>query len=138
MEKLTQMRLPEAGFSRLEEVDFRTSDIYHGIYIWDSTPMAKSPKKRHSQAANSRPAEAKVFMSGRSQAVRLPLEFRVTGRSVFIKRLGDAIVLLPKTGDRLAAAFAALDEFPRDFTLNRRQRQLNRRGLKDLFGNNAG
>jgi antitoxin VapB len=35
---------------------------------------------------------AKLFMTGRSQAVRLPLEFRFEGREVFVRR--D-----PKTGD---------------------------------------
>ena len=36
-------------------------------------------------------AEAKVFMTGRSQAVRLPKEYRVAGDSVYIKRLGNGI-----------------------------------------------
>ncbi len=38
---------------------------------------------------------AKVFMNGRSQAIRLPKEFRVEGDEVAITRLGDAIVLQP-------------------------------------------
>jgi antitoxin VapB len=38
------------------------------------------------------PATAKLFMTGRSQAVRLPIEFRFQGTEVFIRR--D-----PKTGD---------------------------------------
>ena len=54
-------------------------------------------------------------------------------RRVFVKRFGNAIVLLPKTGDRWAGLFAALDEFPRDFTLERRQDQPLRAGLDDLF-----
>jgi hypothetical protein len=36
-----------------------------------------------------------------------------------VKRLGNGIVLVPKTGDRWVGRFAALDEFPRDFTLER-------------------
>lgn len=39
---------------------------------------------------------AKVFQAVRSQAVRLPKEFRFNGTEVFIKRVGNAIVLLPK------------------------------------------
>jgi antitoxin VapB len=39
---------------------------------------------------------AKLFMNGRSQAVRLPAEFRFAGREVFIERQGDAVVLTPK------------------------------------------
>jgi len=38
---------------------------------------------------------AKVFWSGRSQAVRLPRAFRVDGREVRIRRRGRAIVLEP-------------------------------------------
>jgi antitoxin VapB len=38
---------------------------------------------------------AKVFWSGRSQAVRLPRAFRVEGREVRIRRRGRAIVLEP-------------------------------------------
>jgi antitoxin VapB len=38
---------------------------------------------------------AKVFWSGRSQAVRLPRAFRVDGREVRIRRRGRAIVLQP-------------------------------------------
>ena len=39
---------------------------------------------------------AKIFQNGQSQAVRLPKEFRFNGKEVFIKRLGNAIILLPK------------------------------------------
>ncbi len=38
---------------------------------------------------------AKVFWSGRSQAVRLPKHFRVDGREVRITRRGNTIVLEP-------------------------------------------
>lgn len=39
---------------------------------------------------------AKIFMNGRSQAVRLPAEFRFSGREVFIERDGDAVIIRPK------------------------------------------
>lgn len=80
-------------------------------------------------------AEARVFMTGRSQAVRLPKEYRVPGDSVFVKRLGTGILLIPKTADRWSAAFAALDEFPPDFEVPRDQQQQERPGLEDLFPN---
>ncbi len=38
---------------------------------------------------------AKIFQNGKSQAVRLPKEFRFNGDRVYIKRVGDAVVLLP-------------------------------------------
>ncbi len=37
----------------------------------------------------------KVFMHGRSQAVRLPKEFRISGKEVRISRLGHKLVLEP-------------------------------------------
>jgi antitoxin VapB len=39
---------------------------------------------------------AKLFKNGQSQAVRLPKEFRMMGTEVYIKKQGEAIVLLPK------------------------------------------
>jgi antitoxin VapB len=39
---------------------------------------------------------AKVFMTGRSQAIRLPKEFRFDSKEVTIEKHGDAIVLRPK------------------------------------------
>lgn len=38
---------------------------------------------------------AKIFWSGRSQAVRLPKEFRVDGQEVRIRRHGAAVILEP-------------------------------------------
>lgn len=42
---------------------------------------------------------AKLFMNGRSQAVRLPREFRFEGTEVYIKRVGAGVMLIPK-GDQ--------------------------------------
>jgi antitoxin VapB len=55
---------------------------------------------------------AKVFWSGRSQAVRLPRAFRVDGREVRIRRRGRAIVLepLPDSWEWLDALTGALDD----------------------------
>ncbi|MCI9596153.1 MAG: AbrB/MazE/SpoVT family DNA-binding domain-containing protein [Firmicutes bacterium] len=39
---------------------------------------------------------AKIFENGRSQAVRLPKKFRFTSEEVFIQKLGDAVMLIPK------------------------------------------
>ncbi|MCW5881340.1 MAG: antitoxin [Anaerolineae bacterium] len=38
---------------------------------------------------------ARLFQNGKSQAVRLPKAFRFAGDRVFIKRVGNAVVLLP-------------------------------------------
>ncbi len=53
---------------------------------------------------------AKLFKSGRSQAVRLPKEFRFEGDEVMVTRLGAAVVLLPKNHD-WAVMFGALYGF---------------------------
>ena len=100
--------------------------------------MAKTLKQPHAlprKKPNPAPAvssEAKVFMTGRSQAVRLPKEYRIRGDAVFIKRFGKGLLLLPKTEERWGGLFAALDEFPRDFDLDREQSQ-RRSGLNRLF-----
>ena len=39
---------------------------------------------------------AKLFKNGQSQTVRLPREYRFEGDEVFIKRVGNALVLFPK------------------------------------------
>ena len=62
---------------------------------------------------------AKLFTTGRSQAVRLPKEFRFEGDEVFIKRVGDAVVLLPRHG--WGTLFAALDQFEPGFDIEREQ-----------------
>ncbi len=46
-----------------------------------------------SQTAPS--ARAKLFSNGRSQAVRLPKEFRFEGKEVAIRKEGNAVVLQP-------------------------------------------
>lgn len=38
---------------------------------------------------------AKLFMHGRSQAVRLPKEFRMPGKEVRVRRVGKGILLEP-------------------------------------------
>jgi antitoxin VapB len=42
---------------------------------------------------------AKIFWSGRSQAVRLPKEFRFEGDEVRIRRHGNAVILEPLSED---------------------------------------
>ena len=57
-------------------------------------------------------AIAKLFMHGRSQAVRLPKEFRLPGKEVRVRRLGNAVVLEP-IGEPfdIAAWWAKLDQY---------------------------
>ena len=52
---------------------------------------------------------AKLFRNGRSQAVRLPMEFRLPGDTVKVSRLGKGVLLEPVTTD-VDAWFQQLDE----------------------------
>lgn len=54
---------------------------------------------------------AKLFMHGRSQAVRLPKEFRLPGKEVRVRRVGRSVVLEPIERDRksMEAVFAEID-----------------------------
>ena len=39
---------------------------------------------------------AKLFQNGRSQAVRLPKKYNLSGTEVFIRRAGESVILFPK------------------------------------------
>jgi antitoxin VapB len=45
------------------------------------------------------PRTAKIFMNNRSQAVRLPKEFQFDTTEVFIRKVGDEVVLSPRPQD---------------------------------------
>ena len=63
-------------------------------------------------------ATAKLFMHGRSQAVRLPKEFRFEGSEVRVSKVGDKVILEPLKKQLFDAEawFARLDELgARDF-----------------------
>ena len=63
---------------------------------------------------------AKIFQSGRSQAVRLPKEFRFNGSEVFVKRVGNAVVLFPMD-DAWDSLAQSLGLFSDDFMIEREQ-----------------
>jgi len=53
---------------------------------------------------------ARLFTHGRSQAVRLPKEFRLPGDRVRVRHVGDGVLLQPIASD-VDAWFAELDRF---------------------------
>lgn len=56
-------------------------------------------------------ATAKIFMHGRSQAVRLPKEFRLPGKECRVRREGKAVILEPiGTEADVDAWFAEFDQ----------------------------
>ena len=73
-----------------------------------STPTPELPK-------------AKLFMHGRSQAVRLPKEFRFDGSEVYVRRVGADVVLSATPRAAMQSLIAALDEFEPGFAISRDQ-----------------
>lgn len=77
---------------------------------------------------------AKLFKNGRSQAVRLPKDFRFDGEEVYVRREGDSVVLSPKAAEDdpwkdLFEAFAMYD--PR-FPIERHQpKEQVRKSIED-------
>ncbi len=63
---------------------------------------------------------AKIFANGRSQAVRLPKEFRFDGEEVFIKRVGEMVVLIPYHAP-WQSLIDSLDQFSDDYMDTRDQ-----------------
>jgi len=63
---------------------------------------------------------AKLFKTGGSQAVRLPKECRFEGTDVHYRKVGSALVLLPRK-DSWEALFEACGEFSPGFMAERKQ-----------------
>ena len=63
---------------------------------------------------------AKLFTNGKSQAVRLPKEYRFEGEDVYIKKIGEVVYLFPKTS--IWKVFMdGLDGFSNDFMAEGRE-----------------
>ena len=65
--------------------------------------------------------EAKIFPNGQSMAVRLPKEFRVTGKEIYIKKMGHALVLIPIEDNPWDDWEQSLSLFSSDFLDERNQ-----------------
>jgi antitoxin VapB len=64
------------------------------------------------------PNTAKIFTSGRSQAVRLPKEFRFKGSEVYIKKEKGKVILSEKPNKTWAEVFENFQGDP-DFQIHR-------------------
>lgn len=73
---------------------------------------------------------AKLFMNGRSQAVRLPKEYRFEGTEVYIRKVGDAVMLIPYQAP-WQTLIHSLGMFSDDFMEKRNQPEPQIRG--DVF-----
>ena len=76
---------------------------------------------------------AKVFMSGRSQAIRLPAKLRLQSKEVLIEQIGEALWLKPQNGVKqdmslwLAAFYENTEPLPDDFLNDRKDLPLQER-----------
>ena len=57
---------------------------------------------------------AKIFENGRSQAVRLPKECRFSADEVMVNKIGEIVLLFPKT-DKWDSFMKAIEMFSDDF-----------------------
>jgi len=62
---------------------------------------------------------AKVFRNGRSQAIRLPKEFRVKGTEVYLQKVKDGVLVLER--DPWEVCLEACQELSNDFMKERVQ-----------------
>ena len=71
---------------------------------------------------------AKLFKNGKSQAVRLPKEFKFEGTEVYIKRVGHNVILTPKD-DPWESLINSLSIFTDDFMADRKDLPLEDREI---------
>ncbi len=73
---------------------------------------------------------SKVFISGNSQAVRLPKEYQVDEKELYIQKIGNTIILFPKK-DPWSLFEKSLSEFTDDFMIEERKQPAiqKRKGL---------
>jgi antitoxin VapB len=89
------------------------------VFVW------VLPKIAPNDIYRSMSARAKVFMNGRSQAIRLPREFRVSGREVIVERVAGGMLI--RDGDPWEDCRAACEGIP-DEVFD--QLEARNRGLK--------
>jgi antitoxin VapB len=59
-------------------------------------------------------AVAKVFQNGRSQAIRIPKEYRVDTDEVYVDKVDGKLIITPKVGDKfdkMKDILKSFDEF---------------------------
>lgn len=78
---------------------------------------------------------AKLFLNGRSQAVRLPKSYRFEGNEVYIKKVSGGVLILPKDKTIWDVWERNLKKYdtPFMFDRNQPQSQQKRAGLDEIF-----
>ena len=65
----------------------------------------------------------KPFMSGRSQAIRIPKEYQLDNTEVIINRVGDSLVITPKSSLQ-SSFFSGLSMLSDDFLADGRPEEV--------------
>lgn len=73
---------------------------------------------------------AHVYQDGQNQTIRLPKEFRFKGENVYIKKVGNIVVLIPNENP-WQSLFESLDQFTDDYMEEREQPPEQKR--EDIF-----
>ena len=78
---------------------------------------------------------AKLFINGRSQAVRLPKSYRFEGKEVYVKKVSEGVLLLPKDSTIWDVWEKNLRKYDKPFMTerNKPQFQQEREGLDEIF-----
>lgn len=78
---------------------------------------------------------AKIFINGRSQAVRLPKPYRFEGSEVYVKKVPEGVLLLPKNNSVWDTWEKNLKKYDKPFMKERNQPQdqQKREGLDEVF-----
>lgn len=71
---------------------------------------------------------AKIFANGRSQAVRLPKEYRFDGNEVYINKIDDVVIIMPKKNPWVNL-LKSLNKFSDDFMEDRSQPHNQKRDI---------
>jgi len=69
---------------------------------------------------------AKLFQNGKSQAIRLPKKYRFAGTQVYLKKVGNAVVLIPEE-DSWQSLIDSVHLFSDDFMAEREQPETQHR-----------
>ena len=78
---------------------------------------------------------AKLFLNGRSQAVRLPKSYRFEGTEVYVKKVPEGVLLFPKDNTIWDIWEKNLKKYSTPFMPERKQpqSQQERAGLDEIF-----
>ncbi len=77
---------------------------------------------------------AKLFFNGRSQAVRLPKAYRFAGDEVYVKKVSEGVLLIPKDASVWDTWEKNLNRYREPFMAEREQPETQQRdGLDEIF-----